>query len=94
MDMSEYLGPAKRDDEHNARRWRGRLFGSLRSSFMWKDGHSYKRVELPRSVTFPICFFCAHVIWDWPHFEEPVPENAVCEKCAQEEKEAEERDWP
>jgi hypothetical protein len=51
---------------------------------MWKDEH-YETLERPRSVTFPTCESCGHVVWEWPHFEEEVPEHAVCGACADEE---------
>jgi hypothetical protein len=84
----------KRDDEAKARRWRGSLFGKLSSPLMWRDKWlgSYQMLEAPKSVTFPICAFCEHVIWEWPHFEEEVPDNAICEQCFKEEEEAQKRD--
>lgn len=45
----------------------------------------YETIEKPRSVTFPICSCCGHVCWNWPHFEEEVPESAACDACAEEE---------
>lgn len=93
MDMSEYARSPKRDDERNARRWRGSLFDNLRSPIMWKDKY-YETLKPPNSVTFPICCGCGHVVWEWPHFQEPVPDGAVCEKCFEEDKETEERDAP
>jgi hypothetical protein len=83
--------PPKRDDESKAKCWRGPLFDDYYSPIMWKDG-SYKRLAPPHSVTFPICGFCGHVVWEWPHFEEPVPDNAVCEACFKEDEDAAERD--
>jgi hypothetical protein len=78
----------KRNDEANARRWRGPLFENQFLPLVWrnKDG-SYQTLRGPRSVTFPICDFCGHVIWEWPHFEEQVPEGAVCDQCFREEDE-------
>ena len=75
--------PPERDDEANARYWRGSLFGELVSPLMWKDkwlGY-FETLKSPKSVTFPICQGCNHIIWEWPHFEEPVPENAICDQC-------------
>jgi hypothetical protein len=83
--------PPEREDQPTAARWRGLLFCDFTSPIMWKDEY-YRMLEPPRSVTFPICAFCDRVIWDWPHFEEPVPVNAVCEVCFKEEEEANRRD--
>jgi len=87
--------PKKRDDEANARRWRGPLFENLRlPSLMWRDKDgSYQTLRGPRSVTFPICALCGHIIWEWPHFEEQVLENAICDQCFREEQDAQERGW-
>jgi len=60
--------PIKRDDEAGARRWRGQLFRSFHSPLMWKDKY-YKTLKRPNSVTFPICEFCHHIVWEWPHYE-------------------------
>ena len=86
MDMSDlhYEGP---DDSEEANRWRGELFPPEAWNLwhvMWRDaqkGH-YCFIEKPRSVTFPICSCCGRIVWTWPHFEEPVPENAACDHCA------------
>jgi hypothetical protein len=86
--------PMKRDDEANARRWRGQLFRGLRTPLVWRDkwkGH-YENLHRPRSVTFPICEICDHIVWEWPHFEEEVPQNAICEICFKREQNSQERD--
>jgi hypothetical protein len=75
----KYQAP-KRDDDAEVRRWRGPLFCDLESPLMWKDKY-YKLLDPPNSVTFPICAGCGHVIWDWPHFEEEVPAQAICSQC-------------
>lgn len=78
------IKPPKRDDDDGVKRWRGPLFWGMRAPLMWKqDGH-YEILADPKSVTFPICYGCGHIIWDWPHYEEPVPENACCNECAKE----------
>jgi hypothetical protein len=80
------LFPApERNDGSNVRRWRGALFWHFDSPLVWKGKDHYEAIEFPHSVTFPICHLCHHVIWDWPHFEEEVPENACCEACGNEE---------
>jgi hypothetical protein len=64
--------------------WSGRLFDGLRAPLIWHDsakGH-YESLAPPKSVTFPICTICSRIIWDWPHFEEPVPDNACCGPCS------------
>lgn len=71
MSVFDYFRPPKRNDDDAARRWRGPLFHGL--------------LDPPGSVTFPICCLCGHVIWDWPHFEEPVPKQACCDACAKED---------
>ena len=93
MDMSEYARFPKRDDERNAKRWRGPLFEGFRSPIDWMDKY-YKILKPPQSVTFPICTVCGHIVWEWPHFEEPVEDNSVCEECFKEAEEEEDRDWP
>jgi hypothetical protein len=90
MNLRSFQWP-KRDDEKTAKRWRGSLFNDFMSPILWKDAH-YKMLRPPNSVTFPICQACAHIVWEWPHFEEPVPEHAVCEACFEEELAAQERD--
>jgi len=77
--------PHKRDDETEARKWRGPLFADTLTPLMWKEDGHYEMLKTPRSVTFPICAGCGHIIWDWPHFEEPVPDEACCNACAQED---------
>jgi hypothetical protein len=72
-------------DEGDARRWRGALFEGFRSPLKWVHGGYYRMLETPKSVTFPICISCDHVIWNWPHFEEEVPDNAICDDCAEKE---------
>jgi hypothetical protein len=84
MNMLIKENPPKRDDEKAARRWRGPLFAEL------SDTHP--NIDTPGSVTFPICAFCGHVVWEWPHFEEPVPKDAICDQCLREEIAAQERD--
>jgi len=76
-----------RHDDANAERWRGDLFGegSRFPHLMWKQDGAYHLIDPPKSVTFPICTLCGHVVWEWPHYEEPVPDNAVCERCFIEE---------
>lgn len=82
-----------RNDAAKAGRWRGPLFGDLKPSLVWRDKDGgYKNLRRPGSVTFPICAFCRHVIWDWPHFEEPVPDNAICMECFRYDEEQERRD--
>ena len=80
MNVADWPVP-ERDDEANARRWRGCLFHKLAAGLVWKDKATgcYEMLRAPASVTFPICEACGHVIWDWPHFEEPVPKQAICE---------------
>jgi hypothetical protein len=73
-----------RDDEQQAKRWRGSLFHDFDSPLMWKDKH-YKLLEPPNSVTFPICAVCHHIIWNWPHFQEDPPKEAMCDVCWDEE---------
>jgi hypothetical protein len=65
--------PTKRNDDQAAGRWRGPLF----------DDWHHRTLRPPRSVTFPICVACHYVIWDWPHFAEPVPDNAICDDCSE-----------
>lgn len=67
-------------DDVDLAHWRGPLFEDFRSPIWW--GKSYEMLKPPGSVTFPICDCCRRVVWEWPHFEEPVPEGAVCEECA------------
>ena len=85
------------DDSAEANRWRGDLFRDWNVyEFMWRDaqkGH-YCTVERPRYVTFPICYCCNRVIWTWPHFAEPVEENAICDHCAKDAEDDAARDWP
>lgn len=69
-----------RNDEIEARRWRGPL------------NLDYRQFGRPQSVTFPICSWCRHIIWDWPHYEEEVPKDALCEACWKEEVEAQQRE--
>ena len=87
MDLRDIYPEPKRDDEKNAKRWRGALFWQIASPLSWFDSLKgyYCFIERPRSVTFPICELCGHVIWDWPHFEEEVPDHACCDACAEEE---------
>lgn len=70
-------------EDKAAQRWCGVLFEDFRSPLMWKDKY-YHTLEPPHSVTFPICIACGRLVWDWPHFEEEVPSNAVCETCFRE----------
>ena len=84
--------PPKRDDEADARHWRGPLFSGFKSPLMWKDGH-YKMLEEPKSVTFPVCGFCRHIIWNNPFFEETVTDNWICDTCFKEEERDSERDY-
>ena len=93
MKASDFDPPIKRDDEQVARRWRGELFHSWSSPIMWKDDY-YHFLERPRSVTFPICGLCGHIIWNWPHFEEEIPDKAICDTCFVEEEREQDRDWP
>lgn len=82
----------RRDDEKNAKRWRGPLFWGWGIPISWWTKKGYEKLDPPKSVTFPICAFCQHIVWEWPHFEEEVPHNAVCEQCFKEEEEANERE--
>jgi hypothetical protein len=82
VNINECFPAPKRDDEQEARRWRGPLFKTLfAGELAWRNGASFGFLEWPRSVTFPICSWCNHVCWDWPHFGEPVPENPICTQC-------------
>jgi hypothetical protein len=79
------LRPPRRNDDLAASRWRGPIFWDWLPDFVWKDGVEAKTIEQPKSVTFLICAFCNRLIWSWPHFEEEIPENAICDACAEEE---------
>ena len=84
MDANEFLSEGP-DDGEEADRWRGELFPDWNVySFGWRDARAgcYRHIERPGSVTFPICSCCGRIIWTWPHFEEPVAENAACDHCA------------
>ena len=83
--------PPKRNDDATVRPWRGPLFHRLGAGMVWKEGAAYRSLDKPSSVTFPICQLCRHIVWDWPHFEEPVPGNAICEACFREEDRESER---
>lgn len=88
--MTVIRGPwrhrAGRHDDANAERWRGDLFGDMKlPRVCWKEGASYGFLKPPKSVTFPICACCDHIIWEWPHYEEEVPEDTMCDRCAEEE---------
>jgi hypothetical protein len=75
-----------RNDEAVAQRWRGPLFKELRPEMSGFELVTFAQIlDVPRSVTFPICALCSHVVWDWPHYEEEVPKNAICNECAEEE---------
>ena len=81
-----------RNDDAAVRRWRGPLFKELRPEMSGFELVTFAQIlDVPRSVTFPFCTLCNHVIWDWPHYEEDVPENAICDECAEEEEEAGQR---
>ena len=87
--------PPKRNDEEDARRWRGPLFFDLEPPVRWwreKAKLNIERLDPPKSVTFAICCFCSHIIWDWPFYEEEVPANSICSQCFKEEEEANDRD--
>jgi hypothetical protein len=71
----------KYDDAATAKRWRGELFKDFYSPLTWKENGYYEMLKPPHAVTFPICQGCGRVVWDWPHFEEPVDENSICETC-------------
>lgn len=73
--------PRHRRNDAKARAWLGNVIGDLKSPIVWKDKY-YKMLPAPNSVTFPICAGCGCIIWDWPHFEEEVPEECACEDCA------------
>jgi hypothetical protein len=78
MNIDDFFPPPERDDGANAKRWRGPLFWKFKSPLHWLERWDdktryYSSLDPPRSVTFPICISCGHVIWDWPHFEEDVP---------------------
>lgn len=92
MNISKYMRPPKRDDDGDANKWRGPLFWTFDSPIAWlsKKGPYHEWLKPPGSMTFPICELCRHVVWEWPHFEEAVPENAICGKCAEEEDQANE----
>lgn len=87
IDWGALFPKPQRDDEREAKRWRGALFWGLSVPLSWKDHQQgfYDHIKAPKSVTFPICFCCQHIIWDWPHFEEEVPDNAICDTCAEDE---------
>jgi len=94
FDSFDFDPPVNRNDEANARHWRGQLFRGLRAPLTWRDkwkGH-YESLPRPRSVTFLICMLCGHVIWEWPYFQEEVPENAVCTVCFKADEQSRERD--
>ena len=82
IDLDAMFPKPERNDEAAARRWRGALFWNLDVPLRWRKG--FDTIDSPKSVTFPICFMCQHIIWDWPHFEEAVPENAACDACVDE----------
>ena len=86
------------DDSEEANRWRGDLFpgDAWNLDVMWRDKEAgvYKTIERPRSVTFPICYCCGRIVWTWPHFEEPVEQNAICDHCAKDIEDDAARDWP
>jgi hypothetical protein len=82
--IEELFPEPKRNDEEQARHWRGALFWGFSSPLTWKGDKYYESLEKPKSVTFPICQLCHHIIWEWPHFEEEVP-KAICTECADEE---------
>jgi hypothetical protein len=89
MDIDKFFreGP---DDSEEANRWRGELFPCEAWNLYdvtWRDKNSgcYKSIQRPRSVTFPICSLCGRIVWTWPHFEEPVPEGAACDHCAEDD---------
>lgn len=86
MDMRKYF-PKRVADETKVRPWTGTLFDDLKSPLMWKQDGYYQMLEPPKSVTFPICGGCGVIIWNWPHFEEEVPDNAWCDDCAREDAE-------
>jgi hypothetical protein len=67
-------------DDKEAARWRGYL--KFRVPWPFSE-------MKPNSVTFPICEGCGRVVWNWPHFEEPVPHGAVCEHCFKDAAESE-----
>jgi hypothetical protein len=77
--------PNHPSDDEAAARWRGYLFE--------KTPRCCGPVETrPKSVTFPICAFCSRVIWNWPHYEEAIDLEHLCDDCAREEIEAQQRD--
>jgi hypothetical protein len=76
------IKPPKRNDDAGVARWRGPLFWDTPIPLMWKGTEHYEFLDTPNSVTFPICKACGHIIWNWPHFEEAVPEEACCDDCA------------
>lgn len=92
IDWDAWFPKPERNDDANAKRWRGALFWNFDPVLQWKGKEYYECLQSPKSVTFPICEACNHVIWEWPHFEEPVPENAICEACAKEIEEDEARE--
>jgi hypothetical protein len=75
--------PRHRHNDAKAQVWMGELFNDYRCPLMWKGDKYWEFLEPPRSVSFPICEGCGHIIWDWPHFEEEVPKNACCDECAE-----------
>jgi hypothetical protein len=101
MTMRNWMSTPRRADDVTASRWRGPLFLDWAPSIWWREpepGQAYavrRTIEPPGSVTFPICAWCRHVIWDWPHFAEETPGNAVCDACGEEEAEQQRRedDW-
>ena len=98
-DIPDDFTPPRQDGEAAAR-WRGPLFDRWDLALSWREPviaggetyMAYRFLERPNSVTFPICSCCRHVIWEWPHFEEQVPENAACDACCEEEMESQRRE--
>lgn len=85
-----FFDPPKRDDEADARHWRGPLFlGRSTPPLMWYENGAYEMIKHPKSVTFPICAFCRHIIWNNPHFEELITDQWICDTCFKEEEAAE-----
>ena len=71
MDASKFPWPNHVDDEA-AERWRGPLFTEVGN---WS----------PKSVTFPICWACGHIVWDWAYYQETPPELVYCTQCYHDE---------
>jgi hypothetical protein len=90
--FDDYDEPPKRNDDENLKAWRGPLFTKFRSPIAWPEGVSVDWLKPPHKVTFPICALCRHIIWNWPHYDEEITPESICDACAQEEIDAQERD--